>query len=129
MKVTHHSWRLRRHIMGFLKTSLFETQTNTLCSPTLNFRSYSGVNSQNTLTKSRNTGFKSRNERRYACTFYQSYLLFTLFGHVGGHRVFAIHDHGQCLAVIGLLKGWLPTYQHEKDHSQTPYICKAETRC
>ena len=61
--------------------------------------------------------------------FHYFHLLLTLFGHVGWHCVLAVHDHGQRFTVIGLLEGWLPTHQHEKDHSQTPYICKSKTYC
>lgn len=49
-------------------------------------------------------------------------LLLAVVGDVGGHGVFAVHDHGQGLAVVGLLEGRLPTHQHEEDHPQAPDI-------
>lgn len=55
------------------------------------------------------------------------YLLPAPCRHAGWHRVLAVHDHGQCLAVVGFLEGWLPTHQHEKDHAQAPYVCKPKT--
>lgn len=55
------------------------------------------------------------------------YLLPAPCRHTGRHSVLAVHDHGQCLAVVGLLEGRLPTHQHEKDHTQAPYVYKRKT--
>lgn len=55
------------------------------------------------------------------------YLLPAPCRHTGWHSVLAVHDHGQCLAVVGFLEGWLPTHQHEKDHTQAPYVYKPKT--
>ena len=54
-------------------------------------------------------------------------LLLAVVGDVGGHSVFAVHDHGEGLAVIGLLERRRPTHQHEEDHPQAPDICGPET--
>lgn len=45
-------------------------------------------------------------------------------GDVRRHRVFTVHDHGERLAVVGLLEGGLTAHQHEQDHPQTPDICR-----
>ena len=50
--------------------------------------------------------------------------LFAGAGDVGRYSVFTIHDHGEGLAVVGLLEGGLAAYQHEQDHTQTPDIQK-----
>lgn len=48
--------------------------------------------------------------------------LFAGVGDVGGYSVFTVHDHGEGLAVVGLLEGGLSTHQHEQDHTKTPDI-------
>lgn len=52
------------------------------------------------------------------------YLLPAPCRHTGRHSVLAVHDHGQRLTVVGFLEGRLPTHQHEKDHTQAPYVYK-----
>lgn len=150
----YHSWRLKRHAMDFKKTNIFKKQTNTFCTLISNFKSYSGLTPQIHLTRTKYQVWKLKETQMLRCWshlkfwrvnkikllvfvwvlkvphsfFVCFYLLFTLFGHMGWYCIFAIHDHGQCLTVIGLLKGWLSTHQHEKDHSQTPNIYKLKDR-
>ena len=38
------------------------------------------------------------------------------------HNIVAVHNHGQSLAIIGLLEGSGATHQHVEDNSQTPDI-------
>ncbi len=45
-------------------------------------------------------------------------------GDVWRYCVFAVHDHGERLAVVSLLEGGLPADQHEEDYPQTPDICR-----
>lgn len=49
-------------------------------------------------------------------------------GDVWRHCVFAVHDHSERLAVVGLLEGGLTTDQHEEDDPQTPDICRDTER-
>lgn len=42
---------------------------------------------------------------------------------MGRYSVFTVHDHGEGLTIVGLLKRWLAAYQHEQDHTKTPDIC------
>lgn len=51
------------------------------------------------------------------------YSLFAGAGNVGRYSVFTVHDHGEGLTIVGLLKWWLAAYQHEQDHTKTPDIC------
>lgn len=54
----------------------------------------------------------------------ESCLLGALCGDVRGHGVAAVHDHGERLAVVGLLEGRLPAHQHVEDDPQAPDVCK-----
>ena len=45
-------------------------------------------------------------------------------GDVGRYNVVAVHDHGQRLAVIGLLERGRATDQHVEDDSKTPDVWK-----
>lgn len=45
---------------------------------------------------------------------------------VRGDSVAAIHDHGEGLAVVGLLEGGVATHQHVEDDSQAPDVCKKQ---
>lgn len=56
------------------------------------------------------------------------YSLSTRMGDVWRHCVFAVHDHSERLAVVGLLEGGLTTDQHEEDDPQTPDICRDTER-
>lgn len=49
-------------------------------------------------------------------------------GDVRGHRVFTVHNHGEGLAVVGLLEGRLTAHQHEEDDPQTPDVCTETQR-
>lgn len=49
-------------------------------------------------------------------------------GDVWRHCVFAVHDHSERLAVVGLLEGGLTTDQHEEDDPKTPDICRDTER-
>lgn len=51
------------------------------------------------------------------------YSLLAGAGNVGRYSVFTVHDHGEGLTIVGLLKWWLAAYQHEQDHTKTPDIC------
>lgn len=55
-------------------------------------------------------------------------LLGALRRDVRGHGVAAVHDHGERLAVVGLLEGRLPAHQHVEDDAQAPDICKRKRR-
>lgn len=56
------------------------------------------------------------------------YSLSTRMGDVWRHCVFAVHDHSERLAVVGLLEGGLTTDQHEEDDPKTPDICRDTER-
>lgn len=45
---------------------------------------------------------------------------------VRGDGVAAVHDHGEGLAVVGLLEGGVATHQHVEDDSQAPDVCKKQ---
>lgn len=45
---------------------------------------------------------------------------------VRGHGVAAVHDHGQGLAVVGLLEGGVAAHQHVQDDPQAPDVCKKQ---
>lgn len=52
------------------------------------------------------------------------YSLSACAGDVRRHNVFAVHDHGERLAVVGLLEGRLAANQHVEDDAQTPNVCR-----
>lgn len=51
------------------------------------------------------------------------YSLLAGAGNVGRYSVFTVHDHGEGLTIVGLLKRWLAAYQHEEDDAKAPDIC------
>lgn len=53
-----------------------------------------------------------------------TYSLSACAGDVRRHGVFAVHDHGERLAVVGLLEGRLTAHQHVEDDAQAPDVCK-----
>lgn len=61
------------------------------------------------------------------------YSLLAGAGDVGWYSVFTVHDHGEGLTIVGLLKRWLAAYQHEEDDAKAPDICgtrdKIRTTC
>lgn len=57
-----------------------------------------------------------------------AYSLSAGVGDVRRHGVFAVHDHRQRLAVVGLLERGLTADQHEEDYPQTPDICRDTDR-
>lgn len=52
------------------------------------------------------------------------YSLSACAGDVRRHGVFAVHDHGERLAVVGLLEGRLTAHQHVEDDAQAPDVCR-----
>ena len=55
-------------------------------------------------------------------------LLCACVGDVCGDAVFAVHDLGEGLTVVGLLEGRVTTHQHEENHTQAPDICRGPER-
>lgn len=51
------------------------------------------------------------------------YSLSACAGDVRRHGVFAVHDHGERLTVVGLLEGRLTAHQHVEDDAQAPDVC------
>lgn len=51
------------------------------------------------------------------------YSLFAGARDVAWYSVFTVHDHGEGLTIVGLLKRWLAAYQHKEDDTKAPDIC------
>lgn len=53
-------------------------------------------------------------------------LLCALCRDMRGDGVATVHDHGEGLAVVGLLEGGVATHQHVEDDPQAPDVCKKQ---